>query len=77
MLLISNAFEKLWSVCAVILFLQQTELNRVFRDIDQEEKIVDESRKALLACKTKCIKLQKQVHISTQCSSTMCILTFH
>ena len=33
----------------------------MFRDIDQEEKIVDESRKALLACQTKCIKLQKQV----------------
>ncbi|CAI7994409.1 hypothetical protein GBAR_LOCUS1440, partial [Geodia barretti] len=43
---------------------KQTELNRVFRDIDQEEKIVDESRKALLACQTKYLKLQKQLEHS-------------
>ena len=36
----------------------------MFRDIDQEEKIVDESRKALLACQTKYLKLQKQVKSS-------------
>lgn len=44
---------------------QQTELNRVFRDIDQEEKIVEESRKALLACKAKNLKLQKQVIVKS------------
>ena len=53
----------------------------MFRDIDQEEKIVDESRKALLACKTKCIKLQKQVctYVSIltlkQANKCMCILS--
>ena len=42
----------------------------MFRDIDQEERIVDESRKALLTCEAKYMKLLKQV----MDGSSMCVV---
>jgi hypothetical protein len=49
---------------------KHNELNRVFKDIDQEERIVEESRKALLACKAKFFKLQKQMEHSKRKNDT-------
>ena len=42
----------------------------MFRDVEQEERIVDESRKAFLASKTKCLKLQKQLEHSRKKNDT-------
>ena len=45
----------------------------MFRDIDQEERIVDESRKALLTSEAKYTKLLKQV----MDWSSMCVFCVH
>lgn len=39
---------------------QQLEFSKVFKNIYQDERVLEETRKALEACKTKMAKLQKQ-----------------